>query len=42
MTLLDFERSGVGYCANSKRALDETVKHAKTTKSNGKTLIEEA
>jgi alkylation response protein AidB-like acyl-CoA dehydrogenase len=41
MTLLDFERSGVGYCAMSKRALDETVRYARTTKSNGRMLIEQ-
>ncbi|MFQ5874787.1 MAG: acyl-CoA dehydrogenase family protein [Dehalococcoidia bacterium] len=39
MTLLDFERSAVEYAAISKRALDETIKYARETRSNGKPLI---
>ncbi|MFQ5875141.1 MAG: acyl-CoA dehydrogenase family protein, partial [Dehalococcoidia bacterium] len=40
MTLLDFERSGVEYAALSKRALDETVKFARETKTNGKSFLQ--
>lgn len=40
MTLLDFERSGVEYCAVSRRAVDETIKYARETKVNGKSLVD--
>ncbi len=40
MTLLDFERSGVEYCALSRRAVDETMKYAQETEINGKSLAD--
>jgi len=38
VTLLDFERSGIDYSANGRRLLDETLRYAGETKSNGKPL----
>ena len=38
---LDFERSGVGYSASARRALEALVEYARETSHNGKTLADD-
>ena len=41
MTTLDFERSSISFAAESARTLEDLVNWAKTTKRNGKAVIDE-
>jgi alkylation response protein AidB-like acyl-CoA dehydrogenase len=42
MTTLDFERSSISFAAESAKTLEELVKWAKTTKRDGKAVIDES